>query len=80
MLEQEQQKFNKKTDQLSVQIREVEKRETRLEWAFELSEDNFNHMEDEAREVHNAVENIDNSMWRNNQAQKPEGRCWKVRI
>lgn len=53
LLEQGQQGFNKKTDKLSVQSTEVEK--NRLEKAFELWDDDFKHIEDEAREVHNIV-------------------------
>lgn len=69
LLGKDQQNFSKKTENLHVQILEVDKRENRLEKAFELFKDDFKHIEDEMKEVQHLVVNIqqwDNSLRKNN--------------
>lgn len=51
---------------LDMQVVGIEKKESRLEKAFELLENDFKYMGDEAREVRMSVENIDNTLRRIN--------------
>lgn len=56
IFEQGQQELSKTINHLDVQIAQVEKKESRLEKMFELLEDDFKYMGDEARGVQMVVE------------------------
>lgn len=65
-LERGQQEPNQRTEKLSNQITDLDKKVTRLEKAFELLGVHFKQMEDGSEDVQIVVENVDNRLCKNN--------------